>query len=374
MGILEMINDWRRIIMRRLAKGIGNHNHLSLNTSPSNTIKRILISRPNDRLGNLLLITPLLQEVITTFPACKIDLFVKGNLAPILFKNYDHVETIIQLPRKPFKELLNYIKAWLLVRKNKYDLVINVVNYSSSGRLSTQLSNSTHKLFGDDHELSNQKYPDAEHIAKYPVYSLRFYLNKLKSKPIPSLNLKLSSIEFENGQMLLNNLVKNKKRTISLFTYATGAKKYSVSYWTTFYRNLKREFGNYNIIEVLPKENVSQIDFQAPTFYSNDIREIGALIANTDVFIGADSGIMHLASSVNTPTVGLFSVTDSKVYAPYNENSLAINTNHNTLQDTIKALRKILKTKKAAILNGFSYFFDSELFDFFHFTMECLPV
>jgi ADP-heptose:LPS heptosyltransferase len=41
-------------------------------------------------------------------------------------------------------------------------------------------------------------------------------------------------------------------------------------------------------------ENVSQIAFKSPTFYSKDIREIGAVIANTEIFIGADSGIMHL--------------------------------------------------------------------------------
>jgi ADP-heptose:LPS heptosyltransferase len=37
-------------------------------------------------------------------------------------------------------------------------------------------------------------------------------------------------------------------------------------------------------------------------FYSKDIREIGAVIANTEIFIGADSGIMHLASASLTPT------------------------------------------------------------------------
>ncbi len=110
-----------------------------------------------------------------------------------------------------------------------------------------------------------------------------------------------------------------------------------------FYERLKSEYPDYNIIEVLPVENVSQIGFKAPTFYSKDIREIGSLIANTEVFIGADSGIMHLASSVQTPTVGLFSVTNIKMYAPYNNNSLAIDTNSGSIDDWIKILDSILK-------------------------------
>jgi ADP-heptose:LPS heptosyltransferase len=71
------------------------------------------------------------------------------------------------------------------------------------------------------------------------------------------------------------------------------------------YDRLKAEYPNYNIIEVLPVENVSQIGFKAPTFYSKDVREIGALMANTEVFIGGDR-IMHLASASKVSTVDFF--------------------------------------------------------------------
>jgi hypothetical protein len=55
-----------------------------------------------------------------------------------------------------------------------------------------------------------------------------------------------------------------------------------------FYALLQR-ISDYNIIEILPVENVSQIAFKSPVFYSKDIREIGAVIANTEIFIGADN-------------------------------------------------------------------------------------
>ena len=69
---------------------------------------------------------------------------------------------------------------------------------------------------------------------------------------------------------------------------------------------------------------------------------MGALIANTDVFVAADSGIMHLASAVKTPVVGLFAVTDLFQYEPYNPHSVAIDTNSNDYQAIIKSIRKIL--------------------------------
>ena len=347
MNIKSDINTFRRKLMHSLTKNIGT-THFDPNTDFSKVvIKKILICRPNPRLGNQLLITPLVQEVITTFPDCEIDLFVNGGLAQIVFTNYENVKRIIQLPRKPFKELIKYSQGWLVLKKHNYDIAINVVEGSSSGRLSAQFANSKYKFFGDDIADLQHKYEDYKHIAKQPVYNFRYYLTKMGFKennnPIPSLNLGLSSSEIAEGQKLLQDIVKNDKKTISIFTFATGEKCYSEAWWKVFYERLQSQYPNYNIIEILPVENVSQIGFKAPTFYSKDIREMGSVIANTEVFVGADSGIMHLASASLTPTVGLFSVTNIKMYTPYNKESVAIDTNTSSIDDWIKILDRILK-------------------------------
>jgi ADP-heptose:LPS heptosyltransferase len=312
-------------------------------------VKRVLICRPNHRLGNLLLITPLIQEITETFPDCKIDLFVKGGIAPILFKNYKNIDRIIQLPKRPLTHLLGSLKSWLSIRKDKYDIVIDVDKRSSSGRLSLGLANSRHKISGDAIESVQSKFPNYVHHAKFPVYNLRHYLNEhgypQKNTPIPSLSLKLDLLEVAKGKALLNQLVHNNRPTICLFTFATGNKCYSEIWWENFYERLQAEFPQHNIIEVLPVQNVSKLSFKAPTFYSKDLREIASLIANTEVFIGADSGIMHLASAAQTPTIGLFSVTDQNLYAPYNENSVAINTNLIDIDKCIRVIDSILQHK-----------------------------
>jgi ADP-heptose:LPS heptosyltransferase len=66
-------------------------------------------------------------------------------------------------------------------------------------------------------------------------------------------------------------------------------------------------------------------------------------MANTEVFIGGDSGIMHLASASKVSTVGLFSRDNINMYAPYNNNSVAINTNTDSIDDYIAVLDKILR-------------------------------
>jgi len=350
-------NALRRGVMHRITRNIGK-SPAALNMAPfvTNEIKRILISRPNKRLGNLLLITPLLQEVTATFPGSKIDLFVKGKLAPALFKNYQNVDRIIQLPEKAFKHLVKYIHGWISIKRNHYDLAINVVNNSSSGRLSTQFANSKYKFFGDPNEdIQNEdlqlRYKENEHIARFPVYAFRRYLMKRgfmeNDKPVPVLDLRLSSLEIAEGKKKLAQLVNDGKKVICLFTHATGDKCYSESWWENFYEKLKAEFPDYSIIEVLPVQNTSKISFKAPTFSSKNIREVGALIANTEVFICADGGIMHLGSSVHVPTVGLFSVTSPHSYQPYNDHSVGINTNNSNMEECIEAINKILSNRSS---------------------------
>lgn len=309
-------------------------------------IKKVLIIRPNHRLGNQLLLTPIVQEVINTFPNCEIDLFVKGGVAIPVFENYTQINNIIQLPKKPFSNLIKYAKGWLSIKQTPYDLVINGDKNSSSGRLLTQLSKARFKIFGNNYEDIASKYEDYEHISKYPVYNLRHYLKKLglpeTNAPIPLLDIKLKDSEIANGKKILEGIIKNNRKTICLYTNATGDKCYSEDWWQTFYARLQSEYTDYNIIEMLPIENISKINFKAPHFYSKDIREMAAIIKNTAIFIAADNGVMHLASASLTPTVGFFSVTSSKMYAPYGNGSIALNTNETSVDDWFRAIGNIL--------------------------------
>ncbi|MFC4164954.1 glycosyltransferase family 9 protein [Epilithonimonas zeae] len=341
----KKINALRRSLMRGLTKNIGKSN-ADIKNNQNIKIKRILISRPNHRLGNLLLLTPLVQEVIKTFPDSKIDLFVKGGVTPIIYKNYENIDRYIQLPKKPFSNLGKYIKGWFQLKFRKYDLAINSNPGSSSGRLSILATNSTFKFFGDHDEELNSKYQDYNHDAKKTIYNLRKFLTELgypeNTSELPSLKLILDKEELETGKENLLKIVQNDKKTICLFTNATGAKIYSEDWWEAFYDKLKSTFPDYNIIELLPVENISKLNFKIPNFYSTDIREMGGFLANCALFIAADNGVMHLASSVNVPTIGLFKVTDETMYKPYNDKSFSINTNNLDLDKVIDLIKTSL--------------------------------
>lgn len=312
----------------------------------------MLICRPNHRLGNLILITPLIQEVIATFPGCKIDLLVKGEMAPTLFKYYENIDRIIQLPSKPVKYLIESAVGWISILSRRYDLVINAVHNSSSGKLASKLAKSRLKVFGN--EIGDAATIGEPHIAKYPVLNLRHVLSShgisRDSESVPLIDIKLSPIEAEAGKKIVSGIFQNDRKTISIYTYATARKCYSKAWWESFHEKLKCAYPDFNILEILPLNNTSQLGFATPTFYSQDVREIGAVISNTAVFIGADCGIMHLASAAHAPTVGLFSVTNESVYAPYGNKSISFNTNSVTISQVFEHLESlILKPLRPAV-------------------------
>lgn len=347
MSLKSIANTFRRKYLKKITEDLGKSSHKNLTPQPQPlVINRILISRPNHRLGNQLLITPLVQEVQQLFPKASIDLFVKGTVAPILFKNYG-INEYIKLPRKPLKELTNYFKVWLKIRNKKYDLVINVEQSSSSGRISAAVAQAKFTFFGDDFDEDLKKYADRSHISKYPIYNLRSFLNRLgmqvSNKEIPLLDLRLDTEELANGKKALANITDHpNKKTIGFFTYATGDKCYSKEWWKTFYNKFYHEFSDYNLIEILPVENISQLDFTLPSYYSKEVREIGAVMHQCDLVVAADSGMMHLSSASLTPTIGLFSVTKAEVYEPYGNNSISFNTNERTQDELILEMKRIL--------------------------------
>ncbi len=341
--ILGRVNIYKRSLVKTTSKLFKNSANIKkLEHLDKNSVKRVLISRPNHRLGNQLLLTPLVQEVKDMFPNCKIDLVVNGTLSNIIFENFEYVDKKIQLPKRPFKYLHLYLLGCLKVMQRKYDIAICAVNSSSSSRIFAKAARAKYTLIGPGSDGENH---DVTHIAKRQLCNLRDFVypnNEISEDSIPTLSIELSTNERTIGAKIVQDFFNNTKETISIFTFATGEKLYSQSWWHEFYSQLKEAFPNYNILEILPIENVSQINFEAKSYYSKDIREIAAVIGSTRMFIGADSGIMHLASSSNTTTIGLFSVTDIPTYEPYGNQSMAANMNELNMDQLINKMKSIL--------------------------------
>ncbi len=338
---IKKLNPLKNRIFAMLTGSFRNSKRISLMESiPRDSEVKVLITRPNHRLGNQLLITPLIQEINKQFPKCKIHLIVNGNLSYILLSNYHCVETIFNLPKKPFKNILDYLKKSISLISNQYDIAIVGCEDSNSGKIFVKLSRAKFKIYNSGTVNLNRP----KHIAKIPVYNIRKFLNPSEylTDRYPKLSIKLSRQEIEKGNQLIKTLFNSNKKTICIFTFATGNKCLSKKWWLKFYKQLKTEFTDFNILEILPFENVSQINFKSTHFYSKNLREIASVIENSIVFIGADSGIMHLSSSTNTTTFGLFNVTNPKTYGPYGGNNIPLDTNSVKISEIIERIKEAI--------------------------------
>ena len=54
-----------------------------------------------------------------------------------------------------------------------------------------------------------------------------------------------------------------------------------------------------------------------------------AYMRKSNLFIGNDSGLMHLAVASNLKTIGLFGPTNDRIYAPIGKNCFVIRTKEN---------------------------------------------
>ena len=303
---------------------------------PTRGIHRVLICRPNHRLGNAVLISPLLAEVEALYPGAEIDLVSGGEAARMLFANRFQVRQVFCLPRKIARHVWQTIALVLQLRRNPYDLAIDACHGSQSGRLLLGVVRARFKLGFPDprgnadslwHSLS---WPD--HLAHRSVFLLRTAYAGKVDRPCEMLNLRLTNDEQQQAGKALGAVLGGMQQpaagspVVGIFANATGAKRYGGTWWKEFVDTLLASQPNVLIVDVVAEHGQTQLGGEFASYYTRDLRRLASMIANMDGFISADCGVMHLAVASGTPTIGLFSVTSSSKYRPYGRCNTAIDT------------------------------------------------
>ncbi len=78
--------------------------------------------------------------------------------------------------------------------------------------------------------------------------------------------------------------------------------------------------------------------------------EVAAVLERSALFIGNDSGLMHLAAAAGAPTIGLFGPTDAAIYAPAGRCATAVvgpSMDAITVQQVVEAARSLLSSSAA---------------------------
>jgi ADP-heptose:LPS heptosyltransferase len=315
-------------VFRKVGRGLCEPGGL-----PTIGIHRVLVCRPNHRLGNSILISPLIAEIETLYPGAEIDI-VGSQATACLYENRFSVHDVFVLPRKIVRHLWASARALRALRRCRYDLAIDACNGSQSGRIALVLAHARYKLGFPDRRTNPESawhmlaWP--RHLADRSVFLLRQAYAGKTVVDYPLLNLDLTLHEKQEAARVLARVCGaasgTRGMTVAIFPNATGAKCYSESWWGQFVDTLQSLCPQVRLVDLLAAHGRSQLGSRLTPFYSQSLRRLAAVIACMDGFISADCGVMHLAAASGTPTLGLFSVTDPAKYAPCGGANAALDT------------------------------------------------
>lgn len=306
---------------------------------PRQGIFRILVCRPNHRLGNTILLTPLISELERHYRGAEIDVISEGDIASEVFASFFSIRNVYCLPRRGFKHPLHFL--WLLhhMRATHYDLVIDPCVGSGFSRALTRLSRGTHKLGFDNAPersgltLAAPTDVAGQHMAKRPVHLLRWALAQATTldDEVAVPDIRLTAAEMAEGCHAIHQLLAESRQpasppVVGIFANATGGKRYPAAWWQEFIGAFTTLCPAASILELIPMHGHSMLGAAWPAYYSSDLRRLGAVMAGMDLVITADCGVMHLAVASRAPTTGLFCITDAAVYAPYGRGNHPIRT------------------------------------------------
>jgi lipopolysaccharide heptosyltransferase I len=316
--------------------------------------KRVLIVKPSS-LGDVVHTLPVVHALKRCYPFCFIGWVVQKGFLGILQSDPAIDEIIpISIPSTsdPHAARGAFIRAaWatlgtlrVLRRKFKadpYDLVLDLHASFRSGLLGLTNPSGLKIGFRDAKELNTRfqhhlvgDNPDGRHA----VDKNAAFAEYLKCVPIPEdYRIVVDPMAQERVTAFLREAgIEEGARIV----YANPAARWETKYWTmeawAELADLLVEQAQAAVIfsgspdDAEYMRKISDRMKQRPIIAAGklNLAEAVALIEASDVYVGVDSGPMHIAAFAGTPVVALFGPTDPAKVGPYGEGHVVIRNTH----------------------------------------------
>ncbi len=296
-------------------------------------LKRILIIQTAS-LGDVILSTPLIEKLHHFYPDAKIDFLLKYGYEGILRRN-PHLHHVIvwDKTQKKYRHLFELIKT---VRSKRYDLVVNVQRFFSSGVI-TAFSNAKVTIGFDKNPLSFLFTKRVKHE-----------IDKSKNSPHETeRNLRLieSVTDTSAFPMKLYPLQKHfakvsQYKTKRFITISPGSlwftKQFPKEKWIDFAASVDKELVIYFLGSPKEKELCAEIIDRSGHANSLNLSGLLSFLESTALMKDAvmnyvnDSAPMHMASAINGPVAAVFCSTVPEFgFGPKSDNSYVIQTLEN---------------------------------------------
>lgn len=333
----------RRILQRTLDAFLPIERNVPL--SELGEVRRILLVRPNFRLGNALITSPLIAALRDRFPGARLDyLGGEGTFAAL---EHLPIDDRIAMSRGFVLRPWRFVALFLGLRRRRYDLAIEGAMGSFSGGLYAWLSGARHRL---GVPRRNERFLDVRlpptpvaHAYDGPVAFAAHLGVPCGDRPA----YVVSVAERTAGLELLVRLgLATPDGAVAPFAacFVGGhrAKRWPTERWTA----LARSLGDDGVRVALfagPEERDSVAKLRAAlgpraiVVEPQPLRTFAAILAAATVVVTPDSGPMHLAAAVGTPVVAVLASRGSTFFQPRGPGDVALL--EPGLEDVANALR-----------------------------------
>ncbi len=276
-------------------------------------------------IGDVVLATVLIEKLHASFPDAQIDFLLrKGNEG--LLADHPYLNEVLIWVKKENKTK-NLFKLINIIRSGKYDKVINVQRFFSTG-LITALSNAKEKIGFDKNPLSFLFDVKVKHIVgtkEQPVHEVERNLSLLKhfTNASPArMRLYPSEEDFEFVKRETSNvnvIIHSPQPAARYICVAPSSvwftKQYPIEKWTEFLKEVPSSINIYflgassdknlcdDIIAALPGRSTKNLSGKLSFLQS------AALMKNALMNYANDSAPLHIASAMNAPVTAVFCST-----------------------------------------------------------------
>jgi heptosyltransferase III len=257
------------------------------------------------QIGDAVLTTGLLGHLIETHPGASVTIVVAPRAAP-LFRAVPGLERLIALEKRSYAR--HWLELYRLVAPRRWDIAVDLRN---SAILWLVLARERH-VMGKGDPREHRVVQLARLFDLSPPPSPRLWLGEREREQAarllgdgPVLAL-APGANFAGKQWPAERFVELARRLTAPGAVLAGAR-------IAVFGIAAERAQTAPVLEAVPREH--RIDATDGL----DLGLVAACLARSRLFVGNDSGLMHIAAAVGVSTLGLFGPSPDRLYAPWGE-------------------------------------------------------
>lgn len=304
-------------------------------------LREILVLRLTS-LGDVLMSLPAVKAVKGGVPDARITWIIEGSVGELVAKQ-PFVDSVIQFPRGELRASLRKGQLFTLwrqlkefsknLRQRRYDLLLDFHGILKSVLIG-RLARAGRKIgFSRRYAKEGSWFTYHEKVDGPDARLHKVERNMLLARhlgvngPIPQVELSVP----ESADAYVSDMLKEAKvegPVIALFPFCSKGsafKRWELANYAELLKLMRASIQATVLILWGPGEeeearrlrDMAETGILCPKYL--DVTQLCALLKKADLYVGGDTGVMHLAAFAGTPVLAIFGPTDPKVNAPYGD-------------------------------------------------------